>query len=342
MDGELRTNTVGCRYNATLEAQILGTNQTQRDIWCPRAGLKVNYCGSICEVYCNMTIQGCGNGTSEVYKALDVCNKTCELFDPSLTDFSSNSLGCRMNQISSIATLYPQIPTTVCPRLSAHSDDACKNAGAATPYACDNYCNYSTKACVDGDSQYGGNRTTCLSYCKLFPLGQWNDTAGNTLGCRLYHTVTAYTSGDKSHCKHGNSSGENNCGSWCDVYCDLATRYCTASNELYSSLSTCMTSCANIPITGVVGSDSGNTVQCRITHLQLAGITPSSAGTNCVFGSLLGGLKCSFGNGTATSTSTSTGSSGSSTTGVASTTGGALANVVSLFSLLLVLIVSWF
>jgi len=152
----------------------------------------------------------------------------------------------------------------------------------------------SASICTGPDAQYP-NRNTCLTYCKQFPPGTWDDMTGNTLGCRVYHTLAAKLTGDKTHCKHGGITGEDVCGTWCDVYCQLSETYCLGNNQLYKSNSECMTACSQFSANSTSGVQEGNSVQCRIYHLGLAGQSSALANTHCNYASSFGGFKCSFG-----------------------------------------------
>jgi hypothetical protein len=48
---------------------------------------------------------------------------------------------------------------------------------------------------------------------------------------------------------------------------------CTGTNAVYDA-ATCMTKCAMIPTNGHANDTSGNTIQCRIYHLDAAAADP--------------------------------------------------------------------
>ena len=66
--------------------------------------------------------------------------------------------------------------------------------------------------------------------------------------------------------------------SLCDQYCNLVLANCTGGNEVYNNQNACQNACSGFAPTGQTGDQSGDTVQCRITHAQLAGGAP---GTHC-------------------------------------------------------------
>jgi hypothetical protein len=65
----------------------------------------------------------------------------------------------------------------------------------------------------------------------------------------------------------------------------LATNNCSDDNAIDFGSVSCLDSCATLP-EGVEGEVSGNTVQCRIYHLGVAGALPDN---HCAHGSLEGG-----------------------------------------------------
>jgi hypothetical protein len=161
--------------------------------------------------------------------------------------------------------------------------------GGGTAPTCSDYCTKIIAACGAGD---GGSRQqyssadACNSYCSTnakWPVGTATDTSGNTLGCRSYHAVAAMTN-PILHCPHAGPSGGNTCGSWCDNYCQLALANCTGANKLYDTTAACMTACAPLSTQGFPNDATGNTVQCRIFHVGLAGGSDSLAAMECPHG----------------------------------------------------------
>jgi len=285
-DGDTNVGTVGCRYNATQNAAPPG-NDT---LWCPRADYTGDgICGTLCEAYCNMTLYACTT-YNQVYPDYSTCMAACSIFNTSgPSDFPGgyNTLNCRLDSAYDCMISLPTPPDVSCPRVSPFGDQECGED------LCENYCDFSALACTGVNAQYP-NRSACLSYCENFPRGLWNDTSGNTLGCRIYHTLNAWITKDYTHCIHGGITGGNTCGTWCDVYCQLANDNCIGSNQLFSNTGACTTACGLYASTAYSNSTTGNSVQCRINHLANAGIE-TDATTDCTIGNTLGGLVCTFG-----------------------------------------------
>lgn len=82
---------------------------------------------------------------------------------------------------------------------------------------------------------------------------------------------------------------ENN-SDLCLTYCDLSAEACVGNNALYDDDNACLARCANLNDTGIDDERSGDTVQCRIWHLETAmRLEPT---IHCKHGSQDGGGQC--------------------------------------------------
>jgi len=152
----------------------------------------------------------------------------------------------------------------------------------------------------------------CTNNLLSFP-GAFNTTGDDTLGCRLYHQTAVPVVGTV-HCLHASPAGDNTCGAWCDVYCDLIMKNCFGNNVQYNSMTECKTQCAGMSNTGDNTATTGDTVQCRIYHAGVAGNPLTNAPVHCIHAGKNGGGQCG---GTA------------ATTGAVATTGTGAASVVA-------------
>ena len=118
-----------------------------------------------------------------------------------------------------------------------------------------------------------------MSACQnklAWPAG--SEGAGNTLSCRIKHAGLAAGSPTNAttHCPHAGPTGAGVCGTLCENYCYLASKNCTGNNVLYATDAACMTACAGIggeggfATTGAFGDTTGNTLQCRVYHVNVA------------------------------------------------------------------------
>lgn len=160
---------------------------------------------------------------------------------------------------------------------------------------CEEYCAQMGDACADTYA----DEDACLAYCGTagaFPAGNFDDTSGNTIGCRMYHAgVASGLEGDDNalHCGHAGPSGADTCGTWCENYCDLALNTCSGDNKLYDDGESCLAACDGFGADGEAGDAGGDTVQCRIYHLGVAGSDgEESAAVHCPHGGEDGGGVC--------------------------------------------------
>ena len=156
---------------------------------------------------------------------------------------------------------------------------------------CADYCMTVTTNCTGDNAQYT-DMAACMTYCETnggWEAGTLADTSGNTIGCRLYHAGAPAVSDAVVHCPHAGPSGGNTCGTWCDNYCQLALDNCMGGNSIWPDMAACAAACEGFDVTGTPGATSGDTVQCRIYHLGVAGTDPASATIHCPHGTVEGG-----------------------------------------------------
>lgn len=157
---------------------------------------------------------------------------------------------------------------------------------------CENYCSRIMTNCTGENAQYG-SEAECLDFCNNasgWEAGTKDDTQGNTIACRIYHSGAPAVGDAATHCPHAGNTGANVCGSWCEVYCDQALNNCTGGNKLYDTAQECATACAQFPTNGAPDDAGFNTVQCRIYHSG----APAAAqpGTHCPHAGPDGAMVC--------------------------------------------------
>ena len=163
--------------------------------------------------------------------------------------------------------------------------------------SCEVYCEKISAACTGANAQYKDAKA-CNSYCSTWaklPAGKAEAQDGNSVGCRMYHASVAATSEAlaKTHCPHAGPTGGGVCGTWCENYCALAMGNCTGDNAIYKDAAECATACGTLSDKGVVGDSTGDSLQCRIYHLGVAGSDgDTSAKTHCAHGGKDGGGVC--------------------------------------------------
>lgn len=152
--------------------------------------------------------------------------------------------------------------------------------GSGDP-TCDVCCAGIMANCTAGNQQYS-TKENCMNSCKAIPVGKASDTAGNTLGCRIYHAGAAKMDA-ALHCPHAGPGGDGTCGAVCDGYCQIAMMYCTAANmaAIYADDAACQADCAahKSDTRYNTGVDHGDQQACLLDHVQEASTTPYGACT---------------------------------------------------------------
>ncbi|MBL8684744.1 MAG: hypothetical protein JNK05_36545 [Myxococcales bacterium] len=76
----------------------------------------------------------------------------------------------------------------------------------------------------------------------------------------------------------------------CNEYCSTAAAHCDGANQLYPNNTACLAACAAFPTTGMRGDRAGNSVWCRLYHVdQPAAMDPA---THCPHAGVSGGGVC--------------------------------------------------
>lgn len=145
---------------------------------------------------------------------------------------------------------------------------------------CTDYCAFIQAVCGnagDFSAQYE-SIDACMEYCETWaaiPPGSDDDVSGNTIGCRIAQTEAAIETEDTierlGRCEQAGPSGGNVCGTWCENYCFLSQRNCDGHELFPTSQDGCMAECDLINEQGRPGTLTGNSIQCRIVHVGLAG-----------------------------------------------------------------------
>jgi hypothetical protein len=149
---------------------------------------------------------------------------------------------------------------------------------------CADYCDFATETCLGAGAEVGvdpqlmgfATKLDCQNKCGHWaglPAGSSGDTAKNTVQCRIYHTSAALED-PETHCSHASLSGGNKCGTWCEVYCHLALLNCTGSTAFFQDIPSCLAVCSSFKDDGLIGAQTGDSVQCRLEMALRAGSEP--------------------------------------------------------------------
>lgn len=296
-EGDLAGNTISCR---TYFASLAGLSASKAAKYCPAAGpTGGNVCGSWCNNYCALALMNC-TAEHKIYSSAEACPVACAQLDDKapVTALTGDSVQCRMNWLG---VAFNAIDSNVkqCPYAKVPAPDGtpCSNVKPPEPLSCNLLCATLEQNCKGVDAQYGST-AECLDTCSKYgkwPLGTLGDSGGNTVGCRLTYALQAgkNPSSASGLCGAAGPTGNSVCGSWCDNYCHLWNTHCLATlPNVYNSPATCLAKCGPVKNGGLIGATSGNTVQCRLSQLMMAGKDPETycplaqipapAGTACI------------------------------------------------------------
>jgi hypothetical protein len=151
--------------------------------------------------------------------------------------------------------------------------------GNVEPTSCEAYCSAVMTNCTGANAEYL-NTDVCLAMCPKFEIGVQGSTSGDTRECRIYH-ANAAADDPVTHCRHAGPLGYPACQpSPCTPFCTLDFGACASqSSPPYSSEVVCQNTCAD-PDAGFpyqttggasdINQQSGNTLNCRLYHLESA------------------------------------------------------------------------
>jgi hypothetical protein len=156
--------------------------------------------------------------------------------------------------------------------------------GGTPAVSCDTYCTQIVATCTGANKEYN-DKATCLAVCAKMAPGVYAG-AGDTLGCRQYHADNAAKGNPTLHCKHAGPLGAGVCSdSNCEAFCALDIANCgSGASAPYTDQASCVQACAAFAYNGPSGDvalTSGNSLNCRTYHLEVAYGGDAAAGVHC-------------------------------------------------------------
>lgn len=167
--------------------------------------------------------------------------------------------------------------------------------GGGPALTCSDYCQELMANCT-GDHQQYADMAGCMGSCAAFPAGALGDTAGDSLGCRLYHGGAASQMDPATHCPHAGPSGGDEdptdasagpCGDACESFCDIAIKACAGQATAYADRSECLTECKGFAAAAGdfsatdTAATTANDYNCRLYHLTVASSSAANADAHC-------------------------------------------------------------
>jgi hypothetical protein len=164
--------------------------------------------------------------------------------------------------------------------------ESSESEGGAPTLSCTSYCSAIASACTGTNTEYLDTQV-CMTMCEVFDPGIASDTTGDSLACRVAHLAAAKAN-PTTGCPQAGPTGAGACGSDpCQAFCELDLSLCsTQPTPPYPNQQTCQTDCDGFSYDAGLGDltqSAGNTLNCRIYHLESAYDTdnPSAQSTHC-------------------------------------------------------------
>jgi len=211
----------------------------------------------------NMTTEAASDGTQATTETAGTTETT--------GDMTTTTTGTTTEEPPTGTATEPPTSTTTSTTSPATTDDTTTTTTGGGELTCDEYCSIYEQAC--GDFNEYDNTQSCLDQCGQWPVGALEDTAGDTLGCRLYHVTVASTVDPDMHCPHSSPNGSGVCvadaAPTCADYCTEYLANCTADLNLYKDEADCLDQCSHW-YPGTAADTAGDTVGCRLYHAEVA------------------------------------------------------------------------
>jgi hypothetical protein len=184
---------------------------------------------------------------------------------------------------------------------SLDSDGGAGGGGdAGRSLSCAYYCSTVIQNCTQNNAEFEGTEdptAICMSACPGYDVGH-SGTIGpsddDTLGCRIFYAELA-ANDPATNCRFAGVGGGEKCGTDpCSLFCALDLAYCTSLTPSptssykppYASTAECLTDCRGdagyqylLDVSDL--QDNGDSLNCRIYHLQNAYGSEASGEFHC-------------------------------------------------------------
>ncbi len=143
---------------------------------------------------------------------------------------------------------------------------------------CDDYCSVIQESCTGENQQYT-SELACKQLCEFMDAGEEGIGAGNTVACRVTWALEVPETPMEMRpavCRQAGPGGDGVCGGNCESLCALTREICVDDSQQWASDTECITECNALDTDPPysTGVESGNSVACRLYHLNLATSNP--------------------------------------------------------------------
>jgi hypothetical protein len=223
---------------------------------------------SLCQEYCATMEVNCIGDFSQFADNVE-CMANCAGFNSGGAQDATtgDSLQCRLYHAGAAF----DEPSNHCDNAGASGGSLCV---AGSEFLCGAYCELMSANCTGDNTQY--LEDPCLQSCNFAIDGEVGDTSGDTIQCRTTYAELA-EGAPAVNCNKAGPSGGGVCvpveESPCGIYCDDMDKNC---DSVFPTVQDCLDACPGYNTGGNVGDETGDTLQCRMTHASLAGSLPEA------------------------------------------------------------------
>lgn len=220
----------------------------------------------LCREYCDTVMGNCTEDNA-VYLNDAHCMGACLALEPGDSEPTGNTVSCRLQRARAA---------------EREADVECRLAGpggGGGPCGsdCDAWCALLAKACPDESRRLGEDcaETCATALVDLESFDVERDYGGDTLQCRLVHTVVSLAEDPAVHCAHSGLNPTSMCvpdsdaEPSCDEMCRTTQAACTGANAVYESSEQCLQVCELFEL-GDASDTAHFSAACRTYHARTA------------------------------------------------------------------------
>jgi hypothetical protein len=200
--------------------------QTGVDAHCGHASFNSEsaVCGTASETLCQALLNENGCENTEFGSVADCIKAVDNLPEGLIEDVDGNTIDCRVYHA------FVGITTDDADHCAHAGTDGGAVDGGVCGSICDAYCSVQLNVCAENYN----STESCMTACANFnTTGAVGDASGDTIQCRLYHTIVAATLSPDygDHCGHSGPDGWGVCGGTAPVTTEEGTEVETSSED---------------------------------------------------------------------------------------------------------------
>jgi hypothetical protein len=162
-------------------------------------------CGTAADTLCQALLSENGCGNAEFVDEETCVSAITKLPEGATSDTSGNTIDCRAYHA------FVGITSALEADFETHCKHAATDGAGVCGSICEAYCSLQLNVCKDNFN----SSVTCMTACNAYNTsGVIGDAGGDTLQCRIYHSVVAAVlfPDVQDHCGHSSADGWGVCG----------------------------------------------------------------------------------------------------------------------------------